>query len=189
VCDTSTLSPTLFAASTAVGLSGALIASVGIRSFTQMFRKTSRARGLQFGREQIEATYQEAEIQAAVADPEVIPTSSKGKAAALAILQFYMRDLLKEASVIARRAGPDHPSEKHVDIAADRLGLGRSRAGVAADVTLALGSILLGGGSAYQVNIWTGSNPKEGTAMYEIIVVIAGAFMLGLAGAWKWIRR
>jgi len=121
-------------------------------------------------------------------EPPAEPTSS-GKAEVLAILRVYMRDLVAEANQVARRAGSEQPSKKHVRMAADRIGILRSRAGAVADLALALGAVLVGVGVSYEVNLWTGGVPGQHTGLYAAIAFGAGVGLSVGAGVVKWRDR
>lgn len=79
-----------------------------------------------------------------------------GHDVAVSLMADYMKDLNAEANRIARRLGAETASPAHVRLAADRIGIMRDRAGIVADLCLALGSLLIGVAASYQVNLMTG---------------------------------
>lgn len=117
------------------------------------------------------------------------PATSAGKREALALVEVYMRDLLAEASRIAKRLGAESASAVHVREAAARIGILRSRTGVAADIILAIGSLLIGVAISYYVNLWTGGRPVAGTAVYALVSLASGVALFTWAATSKWNQR
>lgn len=107
-------------------------------------------------------------------DVKLLPTAG-GDGEVKRILAVNTSDLLSEASRVARRHNADAPSKEHVRDAAAHLGLLRSTTAAWSDGALALGSLLAGGGVAYQVNVWTG-----GVASPQAAVPVAVAFAAGV---------
>jgi hypothetical protein len=97
-------------------------------------------------------------------------------------MEIYGKDLLAEANRIARRASAERPSKKHVRQAADRIGVLRDRAGVASDLALAVGSILIGAAVSYQVNLWTGGKATHGAGIWMTVALAAGGWRRGGRG-------
>lgn len=120
------------------------------------------------------------------------PTSelspSPGELEAQAILEVYAKELSAEARRIAKRAKAERPSTDHVREAADRIGILRDRAGVASDLALAVGSILIGAAVSFQVNLWTGGHAADGVGLWMAIALAVGAGIVVAAGAIKWRR-
>lgn len=106
----------------------------------------------------------------------------------MAIMKVYGKDLFAEANRIARRANADAPSKKHVRQAADRIGVLRERSGVASDLFLAVGSILVGAAVSYQINLWTGGTASSGVALAMIVCFAIGVGFVVGAGTVKWRR-
>ena len=122
-------------------------------------------------------------------EPGKAPSSdSPAEIEALAIMELYGRELIAEARRIAWRAGAERPSKKHVRQAADRIGVLRDRAGVSADVALAIGSLLVGAAVSYQVNLWTGGTAQSGTGIWFTITLAVGVGVIVAAAAIKWRR-
>ena len=121
-------------------------------------------------------------------EPESPPTS-KGKDEALLLMSTYMRDLTTEAGRIAKRFGAEGASDVHVREAAARIGILRSRAGVIADLSLALGSLLLGVALSYQVNVWTGGTPSERAGVYAALSLSLGVGLFVWAATMKLRQR
>lgn len=178
---------------------GLLISEFGSRFFSR--RETASARA------EIKVTLSElnvalgkaAESQAAEGDavggtkgdsaPGAPGPTSSGKKEALAVMDYYMRDLVEEASRIAKRHGAEGATDVHVREAAAHIGILRSRAGVAADVGLGLGALLLGGAIAYQVNLWTGGQAVHGTETYALLALGVGLGVFVWAATTKWNKR
>jgi hypothetical protein len=123
-----------------------------------------------------------------IVEPSALPTSS-GKDEALVLVSVYMRDVVTEAGRIAKRLGAERASDVHIRQAAARIGIMRSRAGAVADISLALGSLLVGGAVSYQVNLWTGGEPASGAGLYAICAFGLGVGTLVAGGMAKWLRR
>lgn len=113
---------------------------------------------------------------------------SPGDLEARAIVSVYGKELIAEAQRIAKRANAERPSDKHVRQAADRIGILRDRAGAAADLALAVGSILVGGAIAFQVNLWTGGSAKDGVGLWVVLAFAIGVGLASAAGVIKWRR-
>jgi hypothetical protein len=105
-----------------------------------------------------------------------------------AIMQVYGKELVAEAKRIAKRANAERPSKEHVRQAADRIGILRDRAGVASDLALAVGSILIGAAVSFQVNLWTGGDASDGVGLWMAIALAVGVGIVVAAGAIKWRR-
>lgn len=101
-------------------------------------------------------------------------------------MRVYSRDLMAEANRIAKRAGADRPSKKHVRLAGDRLGVVRDRAGVVSDLALALGAILIGAAASYQINLWTGGRAQEGMGLLMTLILAGGVGLTVAAVFLKW---
>lgn len=118
--------------------------------------------------------------------PATAPTP--GELEARVIMDLYGKDLIAEAKRIAKRANAERPSKGHVRQAADRIGILRDRAGVASDLALALGSILIGGAVAFQVNLWTGGEANDGIGLWVAVGLATGVGIVVAAGTIKWRR-
>lgn len=153
----------------------------------QWIRYRSRPnRAVAIDRDELDAAFEEALKELSGSETASRP-SPRGKAEALAIMHVYIRDLLEEATRIAKRTGAEVPSDKHVRVAADRIGILRSRAGFVSDVSLGFGSVLLGGAFAFQVNLWTGGQAAEGSSIYAVggLAVGIGLFVAAAMAKWR----
>ena len=103
-------------------------------------------------------------------------------------MDVYGKDLIAEANRIAKRAKAERPSPEHVRQAADRIGILRDRAGAASDLALAVGSIFIGGAVAFQVNLWTGGDAKDGVGLWIAIALAVGVGLVVASAAVKWRR-
>jgi hypothetical protein len=72
--------------------------------------------------------------------------------------------------------------------AADRIGLLRGRAGAASELALAVGSILICGAVAFQVNLGTGGDAKDSVGLWIAIALAVGVGLVVAAAAVKWRR-
>lgn len=122
--------------------------------------------------------------------PASAPTpTTAAQAEAIAIMKVYMRDLLAEAARIAKRVGAEQPSKDHVKNAADRIGVLRNRVGVIADIVFGLGSILLGVGISFQINLSTGGDAADGSGVWIAAATVLGGVLIGSAAVAKWRGR
>lgn len=130
---------------------------------------------------QILPALEEALTKAPEPDPTRRPTKA-GEGTAEAIMGAYVRDLMAEASRIARRVGAESPSPKHVELAASRIGILRARASVWTDVLLAFGTLLIGSAASYQINLATGGEaaPHWGVPMALTLAVGVGLSVTGV---------
>ena len=64
----------------------------------------------------------------------------------------------------------------------------RDRAGAASDLALAVGAIFIGGAVAFQVNLWTGGDAKDGVGLWIAIALAVGVGLVVASAAVKWRR-
>lgn len=119
------------------------------------------------------------------ADPIATPAEDR----ALEILVGYAQDLRAESSRIAKRSGADHPSVVHVQLAGDRIGLVRRRGSALADIGLAVGSVLVGGGLGFGVNLVTGGHAESGAISWAVVCGAAGLVVFATSATLKWVWR
>jgi len=113
---------------------------------------------------------------------------SPGERAAKVILNAYSKDLASEAERIAKRVNAERPSENHVRLAAERIGVLRDRSGAISDCFLSIGSILAGAGVSFYVNILTGGAAGAGASVWAVGCLVAGVGC-AVGGAVVKIRR
>ena len=170
-----------------VGLVMSLIAAGGSTAVADAVSKLL-ARSTKPSKEEAKAVEAEVgnAVEEAVAsiDPQLAEhrPSEKGKAAAVAIMNAYMDELIAEAARVAKRAGSEEASDTHVEVAATRIGILRSTASAWSDACLAIGSLLVGGAFAYQINLWTGgtAKPESGLPIALALGVGIGLMATGL---------
>lgn len=121
-------------------------------------------------------------------DADERTTATPAELEAMAIMEVYGKELIAEAKRIAKRASAERPSKSHVRQAADRIGILRDRAGVASDVALGLGSILIGGAVSYQVNLVTGGEAAQGSGVWIAMTLAVGVGVVVAAVTIKWRR-
>lgn len=98
---------------------------------------------------------------------------------------------MAEAKRVAKGHHAIEPSPKHVRQAAVRLGLSDPRGWLVAlaDSALAVGTILIGIGVGYEVNLATGGTADDGTGRQVMIATMVGIAMSVLAASYKVLRQ
>jgi hypothetical protein len=124
---------------------------------------------------------------AGAGSPTSTPTQTPAELEALAIMSVYGKNLMAEANRIAKRAGAERPSKKHVRLAAERVGPVRDQPGVVPDLALAVGAILIGAAVSYQINLWTGGRSQDaGVGLLMALLLAAGVGLTVTAVFLKW---
>jgi hypothetical protein len=125
----------------------------------------------------------------APAAPAPEKLGARGQDEATKILASYARDLGEEANRIARQFGALEASPKHVQMAATRIQLQRTRSSVGADLLLAVGSMLIGLGGGFWVNLASGGRDPHTVGPWAVAALVVGVAMFASGATAKWAQR
>lgn len=177
-----------FSAVAAAAASAAAAGSGLIAVLSKVFRDRSTKQQAELQLDDLDKAVAERIKQIYEEDGARTPAPTPGEVEAQAIMDTYSRELVAEARRIAKRANAERPSKKHMRLAADRIGILRDRAGVLSDLSLSIGSILIGGAVSFQVNLGTGGEPNEALVPWIIGGLATGVGFVVSAATTKWRR-
>lgn len=102
------------------------------------------------------------------------------------IVTSHVADLTKETARVAARAGADTPGIKHLELAAEHIGMSRFEPTQAlGDIGLGLGSLVTGAGAAFFINLAQGAHSTTAVTVGASIAFLLGVILFACAATYK----